>query len=59
MLLTTSPNVTYDQASTTLRGIYRIFADYVLKNPFASPDMPIRCELFDTHVEKFVTASQD
>lgn len=33
-----------------LRKVYEIYADYALKNPFYSLDMPIRCELFDTHL---------
>lgn len=33
-----------------LKKIYEIYADYALKNPFYSLDMPIRCELFDTHL---------
>lgn len=32
---------------TLLRKIYEIYADYALKNPFYSIDMPIRSEKFD------------
>ncbi|KYQ90864.1 trafficking protein particle complex subunit 4 [Tieghemostelium lacteum] len=30
-----------------LRGIYELYADYVLKNPFYEIEMQIRCDLFD------------
>ena len=33
-----------------LRRLYSIYADFALKNPFYSLEMPIRAELFDTHV---------
>ena len=34
-----------------LRKIHEIYADYALKNPFYSLEMPIRCELFDEHLK--------
>ena len=34
-----------------LRKIYELYADFVLKNPFYSLEMPIRCELFDTNLQ--------
>lgn len=34
-----------------LRKIYELYSDYVLKNPFYSLEMPIRCELFDTNLQ--------
>uniref|UniRef100_A0A2P2IFQ0 Trafficking protein particle complex subunit n=1 Tax=Hirondellea gigas TaxID=1518452 RepID=A0A2P2IFQ0_9CRUS len=34
-----------------LRKIYEIYADYALKNPFYSLEMPIRCELFDENLK--------
>lgn len=30
-----------------VRGVYERYADYVMKNPFYSLEMPIRCEAFD------------
>lgn len=33
-----------------LRKVYELYADYVLKNPFYSLEMPIRCELFDQNL---------
>jgi trafficking protein particle complex subunit 4 len=34
-----------------LKKIYELYSDYVLKNPFYSLDMPIRCELFDQNLQ--------
>lgn len=33
-----------------LKKIYELYADYVLKNPFYSLEMPIRCESFDSNL---------
>jgi len=41
-----------------LRKIYTLFADYVLKNPFYSIDMPIRCSLFDRKLADLVKVSE-
>ncbi|KAJ3220377.1 hypothetical protein HDU67_000044 [Dinochytrium kinnereticum] len=37
-----------------MRRIYEIYADYVMKNPFYTPEMPIRAELFDLQMLKLV-----
>lgn len=37
-----------------LKRIYELYADYVLKNPFYSLDMPIRCDLFDTNLQSLL-----
>ena len=34
-----------------LKRIYECYADFGLKNPFYSLDMPIRCELFDQNLQ--------
>jgi hypothetical protein len=34
-----------------LKRIYELYADYALKNPIYSLDMPVRCELFDTNLQ--------
>jgi len=34
-----------------LKRIYELYADYALKNPFYSLEMPIRCELFDINLQ--------
>ncbi|XP_069686724.1 trafficking protein particle complex subunit 4 [Periplaneta americana] len=37
-----------------LKRIYELYADYALKNPFYSLEMPIRCELFDTNLQSLL-----
>lgn len=37
-----------------LKRIYELYSDYVLKNPFYSLDMPIRCELFDQNLQSLL-----
>lgn len=34
-----------------LHRVYELYADFALKNPFYSLEMPIRCELFDEHLK--------
>ncbi|XP_076274692.1 trafficking protein particle complex subunit 4-like protein Trs23 [Rhynchophorus ferrugineus] len=38
-------------AEVFLKKVYELYADYALKNPFYSLEMPIRCELFDTNLK--------
>lgn len=42
---------TQSGVDSLLRRIYELYADYVLKNPFYSLEMPIRCELFDINLQ--------
>ncbi|KJE89931.1 synbindin [Capsaspora owczarzaki ATCC 30864] len=37
-----------------LRRLYELYSDYVLKNPFYTPEMPIRCELFDINLARLM-----
>ncbi|KHN80525.1 Trafficking protein particle complex subunit 4 [Toxocara canis] len=37
-----------------LRRIYELYADYALKNPFYSMDMPIRCQRFDDAIRNLI-----
>ncbi|CEP61980.1 TRAPP subunit TRS23 LALA0_S04e05006g [Lachancea lanzarotensis] len=41
-------------AENLLRKTYCLYADYVMKNPFYEPEMPIKCELFDQHLGTLV-----
>lgn len=41
-----------------LRRIYELYADYALKNPFYSLEMPIRCELFETGLQQLLDQSE-
>jgi trafficking protein particle complex subunit 4 len=45
------PNV-----DTLIHRIYELYADYVMKNPFYTVEMPIRCEKFDRGLDNFVKA---
>lgn len=46
------------QANTDiiLRKCYELYADYVMKNPFYSLEMPIRCEKFERAVQGWIGA---
>ena len=33
-----------------LQKVYEIYAEAVMKNPFHTPEMPIRTEAFDTKI---------
>ncbi|KAJ3080685.1 Sybindin-like protein [Rhizoclosmatium globosum] len=37
-----------------MRKVYEVYADYVMKNPFYTPEMPIRAELFDLNLNKLI-----
>lgn len=37
-----------------MKRIYEIYADYVMKNPFQTPEMPVRSEKFEGAVGKLV-----
>jgi len=43
------PNV-----DATIRKIYELYSDYVMKNPFYQTEMPIRCEAFDRRLEAYL-----
>ena len=37
-----------------MKKIYDLYADFVMKNPFYTVEMPIRCEKFDRGLDGFV-----
>ena len=39
---------------TMNRKIYELYADFVMKNPFYTVEMPIRCEKFDRGLDGFI-----
>lgn len=41
-------------ASDILSLVYAAYSDYVLKDPFYSVDMPVRCSLFDKAVRQMM-----
>ena len=54
-LLITDP--THQQADVHMRKLYEIYADYATKNPFFTPEMPIRCDKFDQALAKMVASA--
>jgi trafficking protein particle complex subunit 4 len=55
VLLTSLAETTAD---TVLQKIYDIYADAVMKNPFHTPEMPIRSERFDTRINSLIGTGQ-
>ncbi|VDI08962.1 trafficking protein particle complex subunit 4-like [Mytilus galloprovincialis] len=41
-----------------IKRLYEIYADFALKNPFYSLDMPIRCDLFDTNLQQTIEQTE-
>ena len=37
-----------------LKGLYVLYADFAVKNPFYTMENPIRCELFDLALADFI-----
>ncbi|KAI0124677.1 synbindin [Xylariales sp. AK1849] len=38
----------------TMRKVYELYADYVMKNPFYQLEMPVRCEMFDRKLNSYI-----
>jgi len=47
-------DTTQTNVDVTMRKVYDLYADYVMKNPFYSLEMPIRCEMFDRKLQSYV-----
>ncbi|KAL4075595.1 Sybindin-like protein [Scleroderma yunnanense] len=45
-------------ADTILQKVYEIYADAAMKNPFHTPEMPIRSEGFDSRVTALMESRQ-
>jgi hypothetical protein len=45
-------------ANTVLQKVYEVYADVVMKNPFHTPEMPIRSEGFDTKITALIGTGQ-
>jgi trafficking protein particle complex subunit 4 len=43
------PNV-----DTVIKRVYELYADFVMKNPFYTVEMPIRCQKFDSALDTFI-----
>ncbi|KAA6409570.1 MAG: sybindin-like family [Lasallia pustulata] len=55
-LLFTEPH--QPNVDVTMRRIYELYADYVMKNPFYQMEMPVRCEAFDRGLGAYVRGRQ-
>jgi len=44
-------------ADAVLQKVYEVYADAVMKNPFHTPEMPIRTEGFDTRITALLGSS--
>ncbi|ROT36996.1 trafficking protein particle complex subunit 4 [Sodiomyces alkalinus F11] len=51
LLFTDTTQVNVD---VTMRRIYDLYSDYVMKNPFYQTEMPIRCETFDRKLLSYI-----
>lgn len=47
-------DTTQANVDVTIRRIYDLYADYVMKNPFYSLEMPIRCDIFDRKLLSYI-----
>ncbi|KAF8486756.1 Sybindin-like protein [Russula emetica] len=45
-------------ANTVLQKVYETYADAVMKNPFHTPEMPIRSDGFDTRIAALIGTGQ-
>ncbi|KIM60809.1 hypothetical protein SCLCIDRAFT_123369 [Scleroderma citrinum Foug A] len=51
-------SLTETAAESILQKVYEIYADAVMKNPFHTPEMPIRSEGFDSRVAGLIGSAQ-
>ncbi|WVZ72904.1 hypothetical protein U9M48_021291 [Paspalum notatum var. saurae] len=52
LILITHPR-TGDQRDS-LKHIYNLYVEYVVKNPLYAPGTPIKCELFNKHLDQYM-----
>jgi hypothetical protein len=45
---------TQTNVDVTIKRIYDLYADYVMKNPFYSLEMPVRCDIFDRKLLSYI-----
>ena len=51
-LVTTDP--AHLNVDAFIKRVYEVYADYVMKNPFQTLDMPIHSELFDLQLQRLI-----
>ena len=59
ILLITENDFPGKAAADLLTLVYAGYSDYVLKDPFYSIDMPIRCSLFDKAVRQLLAIGSE
>ena len=47
-------SLTDSTADAALQRVYEAYADFVMKNPFHTPEMPIRTEKFDVKIAEMI-----
>jgi trafficking protein particle complex subunit 4 len=53
-LLMTEPG--QPNVENIVKRVYELYADYVMKNPFYTVEMPIRCQKFEAALDTYVKA---
>jgi hypothetical protein len=53
-LLVTEP--AQPNVEIVLKRVYELYADFVMKNPFYTVEMPVRCQKFDSALDSFIKA---
>ncbi|KAK4187991.1 putative trafficking protein particle complex subunit 4 [Podospora australis] len=47
-------DTTQTNVDLTMRRVYEMYTDYVMKNPFYQLEMPVRCELFERKLTSYI-----
>lgn len=47
-------DTTQANVDVTMRRVYDLYTDYVMKNPFYQLEMPVRCDIFDRKLLLYV-----
>ncbi|KAL2173359.1 Sybindin-like protein [Thermothelomyces heterothallicus CBS 202.75] len=47
-------DTTQANVELTMRRVYDMYTDYVMKNPFYQLEMPVRCDLFDRKLGSYI-----
>ncbi|KAL1839003.1 hypothetical protein VTJ49DRAFT_1978 [Mycothermus thermophilus] len=47
-------DTTQANVDLTMRRVYDMYADYVMKNPFYQLEMPVRCDMFDRKLGSYI-----
>lgn len=47
-------DTTQANVDVTMRRVYDLYTDYVMKNPFYQLEMPVRCDMFDRKLSSYI-----